>query len=117
MKYIVSIYESRIYEVEDEFTDPHGTHWYSCESGTIQLEAKEVVKEVEDLLELFDDFVLVAPYRFRRPKTATELDKDFDDMIYFYTDKDDTIYGSIWNGPDLKAVAEWDREREKWRLL
>lgn len=78
---------------------------------------KDVINQADNLDELCDDFVLVAPYRFKRPKTAGELDKDFEEMRYFYTDKDDTIYGSIWVGATLKAVAKWNREQEEWDLL
>lgn len=77
--------------------------------------------QADTIEELCDEFVLVAPYRFRKPKTATELDKDFDEMRYFYTDKDDTIYGAIWifddNGvPTLKSVAKMN-DRGELELL
>lgn len=84
---------------------------------TMCQEPEELHRLADTIEELCDDFVLVAPYRFKRPKTAGELDKDFEEMRYFYTDKDDTIYGSIWDGPTLKAVAKWNREQGEWDLL
>lgn len=71
----------------------------------------EVIKQADTIPELFDELVLVAPYRFRRPKTATELEKDFEEMIDLYTSKDDTIYGAIWtkgehDEPILKSIAK-----------
>ena len=81
------------------------------------------VKVADTVEELFDEVVLVAPYRFRKPKTATELDKDFEEMKYFYTDKDDTLYGAIWaigehGEPILKSVAKMRGALPRdWELL
>ena len=74
-------------------------------------------KEADTIEELCDEFILVAPYRFRRPKTATELEKDFEEMKYFYTNKNDTIYGAIWIELDngamrLEPVAKMNEKRE-----
>ena len=93
--------------------------WYGNPSTSFLYNFNHEVidRESDNLEELCDDFVLVAPYRFKRPKTATELDKDFEEMRYFYTDKDDTIYGSIWDGATLKAVAKWNPVKEEWDLL
>lgn len=60
-----------------------------------------VIEEADTIEDLCDEFVLVAPYRFKRPKTATELEKELYEMINFYTDKDDKIYGAIWTDGGL----------------
>ena len=72
--------------------------------------------------ELCDEFVLVNKYRFKRPKTATELEKDFDEMIDFYDLEDDEIYGCIWikgkfGEPILKPVGKLNRYRRSLELL
>ncbi len=73
---------------------------------------EEIVAKANTIEELCDEFVLVAPYRFRRPKTTTELEKDFEEMKYFYTDKDDTIYGAIWTDRGLIYVAKMNEKGE-----
>ena len=80
------------------------------------------VRVADNVEELFDELILVAPYRFKKPKTATELEKDFEEMKYFYTDKDDTIYGAIWSIGEhgesiLKSVARLSNDRTDWKLL
>ena len=74
-------------------------------------------KVADTIEELCDEFILVNEYRFRKPKTATELEKDFDEMKSFYTNKNDKIYGAIWtydsNGvPTLKPVAKINEKGE-----
>ena len=81
----------------------------------------EVIRQADTIEELCDEFILVAPYRFRHPKTATELDKEFYEMKSFYTSKDDTIYGAIWttgkdDEPVLQSVAKVN-EKGDLRLL
>ncbi len=71
-----------------------------------------------DFLEtICDEFVLVNEYRFKRPKTATELEKDFYEMRSFYTNKNDKIYGAIWiydsnDVPTLTPVAKMNEKGE-----
>jgi len=82
-----------------------------------QFKTYEIIKQADTIEELCDEFILVAPYRFRRPKTATELEKDFEEMKYFYTDKNDTIYGAIWIELDngamrLEPVAKMNEKGE-----
>ena len=73
----------------------------------------EIIKQADTIEELCDEFILVAPYRFRNPKTTTELEFDkFDEMRYFYTDKDDIIYGAIWTEWGLKYVAKMNEKGE-----
>lgn len=69
------------------------------------------VKVADALEELMDEFVLVNGYRFRKPKTATELNKDIYEMASFYNSEDDIIYGAIWtigehDEPILKPMAK-----------
>lgn len=72
----------------------------------------DLIKVADTIEEACDEFVLVAPYRFRKPKTATELEKDLEEMKCFYTDKDDTIYGAIWTDKGLIYVAKMNDEGE-----
>lgn len=71
----------------------------------------DLIKAVDTIEEAFDEFVVAAPYRFKFPKTASEVNRDFDEMKDFYTDKDDIIYGAIWTTgehgePILKSIAK-----------
>ena len=70
------------------------------------------VKIADTIEELCDEFVLVNEYRFKKPKTATELEKDFDEMKNFYTTKDDKIYGAIWTDKGLIYVAKMNDKGE-----
>ena len=81
-----------------------------------ELKKVEIIKQADTIEELCDEFVLVAPYRFKKPRTGRELDKDFEDMIYFYTDKDDVIYGAIWTNKGLIYVAKMN-EKGEFELL
>lgn len=121
MKYVRTkdgIYERMFPDDEQQISFDHKTiepAYFTTQRDWVA--QKDVIRQADNLEELCDDFVLVAPYRFKRPKTAGELDKDFEEMRYFYTDKDDTIYGSIWDGATLKAVAKWNQVKEEWELL
>ena len=77
----------------------------------------DILKYADTIEELCDEFVLVNKYRFKKPKTATELEKDFDEMRSFYTSKYDKIYGAIWivsehGEPILKSVSKMNEKGE-----
>lgn len=71
-----------------------------------------IVKDTDTLEEMCEEFVLVAPYRFKLPKTTSDLNRDFDEMKDFYTDKDDIIYGAVWTDKGLKYIAKVNEEGE-----
>lgn len=111
MKYIRTkdgIYESEKVSCDDKYVYKYEVRPIWC----VNQDQEEIISQADTIEELCDEFVLVAPYRFRKPKTATELDKDFDEMRYFYTDKDDTIYGAIWTDKGLIYVAKMNAEGE-----
>lgn len=97
--------DNRIYEITKvEYNEDIDMNQYFYKGGHIN--SHEVIKQANTIEGLCDEFVLVAPYRFRKPRTGRELDKDFEEMKYFYTDKDDTIYGAIWTDKGLIYVAK-----------
>lgn len=102
MKYIRTK-DGRIVDALEYHSNDKKYHWFTLE---------EENNTADTIEELCDEFVLVAPYRFRRPKTATELEKDFEEMKYFYTDKDDTIYGAIWTDKGLIYAAKMNEKGE-----
>lgn len=83
-----------------------------CNFGVTLNCDSDVYEESDSLEELCDEFILIAPYRFRNPKTSTELEKDFNEMVSFYTCKDDYIYGAIWTKEGLKYIAKTNEEGE-----
>jgi len=59
MKYIVTIYNSEVYEVENEYTDLQGKHWYVALDGQVEVEDKEILKQADTIEELCDEFVIL----------------------------------------------------------
>ena len=76
------------------------------------LPKSQIVNQADSIEELCDEFVLVSPYRFKKPKTATELEKDLEEMKDFYNGEDDIIYGAIWTEWGLKYVAKMNDKGE-----
>jgi hypothetical protein len=72
----------------------------------------ELVCQADTIELLCDEFVLVSPYRFKRPRTASELNKTFEEMVDFYTTDSDKIYGGIYTDKGLIYVAEANEEGE-----
>lgn len=117
-------------KAKEEYGEESGfirVYYFSCKGQHCETDDKggrtmdnwylKEVKFADTIEELCDEFVLVASYRFRRPKTATELEKELYEMINFYTDKDDKIYGAIWvqlpNGAwRLEPVAKVNNKGE-----
>ena len=85
---------------------------YKVNNNAFGIEEHEysIIQQSDTIEELMDEFVLVDPYRFRKPKTATELDKDLEEMKDFYKAKDDKIYGAIWVKSGLKYVAKMNNK-------
>lgn len=89
------------------------TEKYLKETGEeCYIPKNEIIKQADTIEELCDEFVLVNEYRFKKPKTATELEKDFDEMKNFYTTKDDKIYSAIWTDKGLIYVAKMNDKGE-----
>ena len=74
-----------------------------------------IVASSDNLQDLFDEVVLVNPYRFKKPKTSTELEKDFDEMKDFYTTEEDQLFGAIWTAAGLVFASKLNKERD-WEL-
>lgn len=80
MKYIRTT-DNKLYEVR---TTDYGEKYLIRPGELIPMwntGAYEIAKQADLIEMLCDEFVLVNPLRFRKPKTATELDKDFIDMF------------------------------------